>query len=121
MPSKIALPIMTACAPASLSAAMSAVDLAPPLAKILAPSCRWQTCRIVLTSGYSGSNARLKIYDISGRLVRMIRLPAQDRRSVLAIPWEGTDDCGRNLSAGTYFIQIQAGQSVVTRKAVLIR
>jgi len=60
------------------------------------------------------------IHDVAGRLVRNL-----DRGSYTAGPrqvtWNGRDDQGLQLAAGTYWITLQAGGSQVTKRVVLLR
>ncbi len=46
--------------------------------------------------------AGIKIYDVSGRLVKCLMLDAQRLTPVV---WDGTDDSGRMLSAGVYLLK----------------
>jgi hypothetical protein len=60
----------------------------------------------------------LKIYDVSGRLVR------QDYRTMGLsdyISWDGTDDRGLRLPAGVYFVSFDTGDSKKIKKAILLR
>ena len=38
-----------------------------------------------------------------------------------SLTWYDTDDSGRLLSAGIYFVKLEAGQSRSVKKAVLVR
>ncbi|OYD14205.1 hypothetical protein CH333_08700 [candidate division WOR-3 bacterium JGI_Cruoil_03_44_89] len=63
----------------------------------------------------------LKIYDLSGRLIRTFTL-----HSSLIPPheiiWDGRDDSGRELPGGVYFCRLEIeGGSKITKKVVLIR
>jgi predicted outer membrane repeat protein len=62
----------------------------------------------------------LKIYDVSGRLVRTL---AEKRyaRGGYAIQWNGQDDSGRAIASGTYFCRMTAGSFSDTKKLVLLR
>lgn len=65
------------------------------------------------------SVAGLKIYDATGRLVRQfdhttIRLSNQ-------IYWDGTDENGRILSSGIYFVVLEYGGERLNEKLILIR
>jgi parallel beta-helix repeat protein len=62
----------------------------------------------------------LKIYDISGRLVKLFNHESciMNRESVLW--WDGTDQANRKLPAGTYFCRIVAGEHSLIQKVILI-
>jgi hypothetical protein len=65
-------------------------------------------------------NVRLGLYDVSGRLVRVLaegRLPRGPHR----IPWDGTDRAGRPVASGVYFARLTAGSVAQTRSLVLVR
>ncbi|MEO0225632.1 MAG: FG-GAP-like repeat-containing protein [candidate division WOR-3 bacterium] len=61
------------------------------------------------------SEFSLKIYDISGRVVKDFN----NRQS--GIIWDGADDRGRKLPAGTYFIEINTGEKSLRREIIIVR
>ncbi|MCK4250716.1 PQQ-binding-like beta-propeller repeat protein [candidate division WOR-3 bacterium] len=63
----------------------------------------------------------LKIYDISGRLIKQISLPAAYSLLPTVISWNGTDDSGRKVPPGVYFIRLMRGDFHKTEKAILLR
>ncbi len=62
----------------------------------------------------------LSVYDHLGRkvvaLVSGLREPGYYQES-----WQGTDDAGRQVGSGLYFIRLQAGNSFKTLKVLLLR
>ena len=66
-----------------------------------------------------------KIYDVTGKQIRMIELghiPAGNYvESNRAIYWDGKTDTGEQVSSGTYFYQIEAGDYTETRKMVILK
>ena len=50
-------------------------------------------------------NALLRIYTISGRLVR--QMETFGRQGQIQIPWDGLDHEGHGLANGTYFFKVQ--------------
>ncbi|UCH83617.1 MAG: T9SS type A sorting domain-containing protein [Candidatus Latescibacterota bacterium] len=62
----------------------------------------------------------VSIYDVRGKLVSVlddrVRGPGPH-----AVAWNGRDDNGHQVSAGTYFFKLEMGEIVSTRKVVLIR
>ena len=62
----------------------------------------------------------LKIYDISGRLVKIIE-EGKTKAGFYTIDWEGSDENGKSLSSGIYFYRIKAGDNIDTRKLILLK
>ena len=66
-----------------------------------------------------------RIYDVTGKQIRMIELghiPAGSYvESSKAIYWDGKTDTGEQVSSGTYFYQIEAGDYTETRKMVILK
>jgi len=60
------------------------------------------------------------VYDLGGRRVRTLRseaLPAGDQQA----RWDGRDDTGRDMGAGTYFVRLRAGARHETVKIVYVK
>ena len=70
------------------------------------------------------SSVTAKIYDVTGKLIRMIELghvtAGNYVESSKAIYWDGRSENGEYVSSGTYFYQIQAGDYTDTRKMVIL-
>jgi len=62
----------------------------------------------------------IKVYDLSGRLVRTIVDEELDAGHY-SIKWDGRNDRGRMVSSGVYFYRMKTGSFERTRKMVLIR
>ena len=66
-----------------------------------------------------------RIYDVTGKQIRMIELghlPAGNYvKSNRAIYWDGRTEDGEQVSSGTYFYQIDAGDYSQTRKMVTLK
>ncbi|MEO0143091.1 MAG: T9SS type A sorting domain-containing protein [candidate division WOR-3 bacterium] len=60
----------------------------------------------------------IKIFDISGRLVKQFNHLTNYQSSTL---WDGDDDLGRKLPPGVYFIRLDAGDFIHIEKAVLLK
>ena len=71
------------------------------------------------------STVTAKIYDLTGKQIRMIRLgdvPAGNYVEANgAIYWDGKTETGEQVSSGTYFYQIEAGDYTETRKMVILK
>jgi hypothetical protein len=62
----------------------------------------------------------LRVYDVSGRLVREIAHTAT-QQAYQIVTWSGEDNCGSELPDGVYFLSFIAGDYTETRKLLLIR
>jgi hypothetical protein len=63
---------------------------------------------------------QLRVYDITGRLVRILIAGAQDAgRFVLT--WDGTDEAGRRVASGVYFYRLEAPGATLMRKMLLLK
>lgn len=71
------------------------------------------------------STVTAKIYDVTGKLIRMIELghvtAGNYVESNRAIYWDGRSENGEMVASGTYFYQIQAGDYTDTRKMVILK
>jgi hypothetical protein len=71
-----------------------------------------------------GASARvtLAIYDVRGRLVRQLLdadIPGSTQERM--ITWDGSDDRGRPVASGVYFVRMHTPSSAQSRKMVLIK
>jgi hypothetical protein len=57
-------------------------------------------------TGLDGAPARLRVYDVNGRLVRGFDLAPGAREAV--VPWDGRDGDGNVTASGAYFVRLQA-------------
>lgn len=62
----------------------------------------------------------LNVHDIRGRLVSQITDESRPAGSH-SVPWDGSDDYGKTLPGGIYFVRMQAGTYASTAKVVLAR
>jgi hypothetical protein len=63
----------------------------------------------------------LRVFDLSGRLVRMLvdsEIVASGRQEAV---WNGRDDTGRRVASGTYFYRLEAGEYSETKRMALIK
>lgn len=68
----------------------------------------------------TAAHLELRIYDAAGRCVKTLyrgKSPAGD----LDFEWRGSDDMGRNVPAGVYFVRLDADAQRQVVKAVLLR
>ena len=64
----------------------------------------------------SGTPSLMRVLDASGR--RVATLPITP--SLTEVTWKGTDDRGRRVPAGVYFIEVVAGSDRVTRRVLVL-
>ena len=65
-------------------------------------------------------HVRIRIYDVSGRLVRILIDEIRDAGSYETV-WDGTNDGGRATASGIYFCRMEAPDYERTLKMVLLR
>ena len=78
----------------------------------VSPNPFTQTTRIrysILDTGCSTDNPCVMIYDATGRLVRVFYPESSIQDQVSVFVWDGTDDAGRRLPAGIFFIELKTG------------
>lgn len=63
----------------------------------------------------------LRVFDVTGRLVRVLRNGDVETAGPHRIAWDGLDHTGRTVAAGTYFYRIEAGPLHQTRRMTLLR
>jgi flagellar hook assembly protein FlgD len=66
----------------------------------------------------SAGRARLSVYDVTGRLVRVVRdqeWPAGEH----VVEWNGRTDAGA-AAAGIYFVRFEAGERRQTERVVFL-
>ena len=63
----------------------------------------------------------IKIYNLSGRLVKQFRLPTAYSLLPTVVKWDGRDNDGRRLPGGVYFLRFKAGEYTLSSKLLLIR
>jgi len=63
----------------------------------------------------------LAIYDVGGRLVRVLANSMTLEPGAYRATWNGRDDAGRPATAGVYFCRMKAGEETITRKLILVR
>ncbi|MEO0185727.1 MAG: T9SS type A sorting domain-containing protein [candidate division WOR-3 bacterium] len=72
-------------------------------------------------AGYRMQDIRLKIYDISGRVVKSFNLESGILNHESSITWFGDDNEGYEVPAGIYFVQLEVGDLTKIKKAILFR
>ncbi len=63
---------------------------------------------------------RLSIFDVHGRLVRIL-VDGYQNTAPYRIPWNGNDDAGRPVVSGVYFMRLDARGTATTTRLSLVR
>jgi flagellar hook assembly protein FlgD len=65
---------------------------------------------------------QLKVYDVSGRLVRTLVDDVRGSQSApYSVTWDGRDDNGSSAASGVYFYQLVVPGNIDTKKMVLLK
>jgi hypothetical protein len=67
------------------------------------------------------SSILLRVYDVSGRQVRVLADGAQEDLGRHTRKWDGRDDAGGPVPSGVYYVRLIAGDYRATRRAVLLK
>jgi flagellar hook assembly protein FlgD len=62
----------------------------------------------------------LRVYDVSGRLVRTL-VDGRQPEGVATATWDGRNDGGGRVASGVYFYRLEAGDTRATRRMVLLK
>jgi len=74
----------------------------------------------VIPSAAAAPDVHLRVYDVAGHLVReLVDGPQSSGR--YSTTWSGTDQHGRAVTSGVYFVRLEAAGEAVTRKVVKLR
>ncbi len=68
----------------------------------------------------AAQNIRLRVYDVSGKLVRTLVAGARPAGAG-SVTWDGMDADGQRASSGVYFVQLAGEVDVKTMKIVMIK
>ncbi|MBN2465545.1 hypothetical protein JXD38_07985, partial [candidate division WOR-3 bacterium] len=96
---------------------LEAVSEIGPRLKLAAQPTPFRRSVRVRLNGVVGPNVSVRICDATGRIVKSITLPS--RNGLLDLVWNGTDDHGRRLPAGAYFIDARAGARCARTKTLM--
>ena len=67
------------------------------------------------------SRVDLRIYDVTGSLVKTFDELSAHTGPPLSINWDGQDNKGRRLAPGIYFAVLSTGEDVTSKKIILIQ
>ena len=63
----------------------------------------------------------VKIYDVTGRLVKSLLNDQFTSAGTHEVTWDGTNDAGHSVASGTYIYTLEWGQFVQSKKMVLVK
>ncbi len=70
---------------------------------------------------YEDGDVMISVYNIKGQLIRTFNEGFKEANKIEEVVWDGKDSNSGNVSSGVYFIRIESGNTVETRKAVLLK
>ena len=82
------------------------------------PTSGESTIRYELTRPTS---VRLSVYDLAGRLVRMLLPQSEFDPGEYVLTWDGRNSIGSRVAAGVYFVQLEMANARDTRRIVVVR
>jgi hypothetical protein len=77
--------------------------------------------KIVLSQNESFTVGTLRIYDITGRKVKIFRSHPHNNETSYVVRWDGTDDFEKKLPGGIYFAEVTTGNLYYHQKMILLR
>jgi hypothetical protein len=80
-----------------------------------------QMINIRFNTGQSAKGIALKIYDVSGRLVKDFSRLTLDAQRPTLLSWDGTDDSGKEVPQGVYFLKVESTDSEEIKKIILLK
>jgi flagellar hook assembly protein FlgD len=63
----------------------------------------------------------LKIYDVGGRLVKDFSAQLSSSGNLSSVRWDGTDQNGRRVANGVYFVNLETVDNQKKTKVVLLK
>jgi hypothetical protein len=79
------------------------------------------TENVMRNSKFEMRKHEMNIYDTSGRLVKSFDLGSRMQNQASSISWDGTDQSGRVVPQGVYFVRFETQNASITIKTVLLR
>ncbi len=74
---------------------------------------------IAYNAGLKTNDLGLRIYDVSGRLIK--DLSSLVLRTTSSLTWDGTDENGRSVDAGVYFVRLNTSDREVVKKVIVVQ
>ena len=77
-------------------------------------------CNPSTSLGTGMQDISLKIFDVSGRIVKVFDLASGILPLTSAVFWDGTDEQGQKVKSGVYFCKIEVNDLTQTKKIIVI-
>jgi flagellar hook assembly protein FlgD len=75
---------------------------------------------VVPGSGKAGVTASVRVFDVSGRVVRVLA-SGPHTPGAHTISWDGLNSAGAQVDAGVFFVELAAGSNRSVHRVVLLR
>jgi len=75
----------------------------------------------LLSTTFPADRPTLKVFDITGRLVKSFILSNSSSAFTGSVTWDGTDDYSRSIAQGVYFVQMENCDHRYTKKIVFLK
>ncbi|HEX7319253.1 MAG TPA: S8 family serine peptidase [bacterium] len=95
-------------------------DISGPIFRVC-PTIAKSNLKISFAITNPKAGVELKVYDAAGRAVKTFEFKKQNLQLFNEITWNATDDLGRKLPAGIYFLDFKSGDYSTVEKAILLR
>ena len=96
-------------------------DIPQSLLFSIYPNPSRDNVNIRFSAGKRGEFVQLKVYDVTGRLVKDLSGFTATVQGSDYIAWQGDDDLGQKVSAGVYFIRLKTAAKDISHKIVILR
>jgi hypothetical protein len=96
------------------------MSMTEPLLKVY-PNPSRKIVNISFSKELSARSTALYIYDVSGRLVKNLKLPTTYSILPTLLSWYGTNDIGQKVPTGIYFVYLETDNLNIIEKVVFIK
>jgi photosystem II stability/assembly factor-like uncharacterized protein len=91
----------------------------PAIAMTANPNPFSKLTKINFGTVHGAERIELKIYDASGRLIRSLN-PVSSIQNQGSVVWDGTDNSGKRLAPGIYFVELRTAQNTQGAKLIML-
>ncbi len=74
-----------------------------------------------LAADAAPGSGRVRVFDVRGRVVRGLWSGALEPGQAVQVAWDGTDDAGRSVLPGMYWIELESGGEVAAERVIHLR